>query len=171
MCSSDLVATSVLAPSLPAHLVLPFLVPFAVGAGLTLWGMRTKRMGPPHAPHGDNPLNFGAALQMAVLFQIVLVAIAIVQSRLGTMGLYGTAALVGSSEVDAMVVAVTRAVATGTAPELAAVAITIGVLANTVTKLVIALVIGRGRFRLWSAAGLALMALALGGALVLGTRS
>lgn len=166
-----LVAAGVLAPAVPAHLWLPFALPFAIGAGLTLWGMRTKRMGPPQRPHGDNPLHFGAAVQMAVLFQAVMVVMAIVQRSLGTRGLYGSAALIGSSEVDAMVVAVTRAVAAGTAPAVAAIAITIGVLANTITKLLIALVIGRGRFRLWTASGLGLMAVALGAAIVYVARS
>ena len=53
---------------------------------------------------------------------------------------------------------------TGTPPAVAAQAVTVGILANTLVKLGIALVIGRGRFRPLAAAGLALMALVLGAA-------
>ena len=52
----------------------------------------------------------------------------------------------------------------------AGVLLQIGVFANTLTKLVIALAIGRGKFRLWTATGLALMATALAAAIVYAAR-
>src|SRR5947209_20559231 len=48
-------------------------------------------------------------------------------------------------------------------PIVTARAVTIGILANTIVKLGIALLLGRGRFRPLAVAGLALMAGALGG--------
>ena len=160
-----LAATSVLAPGLPWHLAGAFAAPFAIATALTLWGMRTKRMGPPQPPHGENPLEFVAALQMAALFQVVLIGIAAVRHWLGEMGIYGSAALLGFSEVDAMTVAMVQMLTAGTAVDIVARAILIGVLANTITKLGIALAIGRRRFRFYAGAGLALLALALGAAI------
>ena len=45
---------------------------------------------------------------------------------------------------------------------MAAQALTIGITSNTLVKLTIALVVGRGPFRLRAAAGLAVMAVVLG---------
>ncbi len=156
-----LAATGVLAPDLPWHLVLPFATPFVIAAGLTVWGMRTKRMGPPQAPHGENPLEFVAALEMAVVFQVVLIVIAAVQRWLGTSGIYGSAALIGLGEVDAMVVAMVQSLSAGTTLTVVSRAIMIGILANTITKFLITLTIGRGRFRFYTATGLGLIALTL----------
>ncbi len=166
-----LIVTSVLAPGLPWHLASAFVAPFLIGTALTIWGMRTKRTGPPQHPHGENPLQFGAALQMAVLFQVALVAIAAVQRYLGTTGIYSSAALLGFSEVDAMVLAMTRSLTTGTAIDIVTRAILIGILANTLTKFVIAVAIGRRRYRFYTAMGLGMMAIALAAAIFLGTRA
>lgn len=163
-----LAATGVLAPGLPWHLVAAFTAPFLIATALTIWGMRTKRMGPTQPPHGENPLEFVAAVQMAVLFQVVLVGIAFVQRSLGTTGVYGSAALLGFSEVDAMTVAMTRLLSSGTAIDVVSRAIMIGVLANTVTKFVIAIAIGRHRFRFYTGVGLGLLAVSLSIAIWLG---
>lgn len=156
-----LIVTAVLAPGLPWHLAGPFAAPFLIATMLTIWGMRTKRTGPPQTPHGENPLQFSAALQMALLFQIALIAIGAVQRSLGATGLYGSAALLGFTEVDSMVVAMTRALTSGSATDVVTRAILIGILANTVTKFVIALAVGRRRYRLYAATGLGLLAVAL----------
>jgi hypothetical protein len=58
-----------------------------------------------------------------------------------------------------------RLTTSGTAAEIAARAVTIGIIANTATKLVITLVVGRGSFRPLAAIGLTLMGLSLGAAL------
>lgn len=165
-----LVATGVLAPGLPWHLVAAFAAPLLIAAALTLWGMRTKRRGPAQPPAGQNPLEFVAALQMAVVFQVVLIAIAAAQHTLGTSGVYGSAALLGFSDVDAMTVAMTRSLTSGTPVDVVARAIMIGVLANTITKLVIALAIGRHHFRLYVGAGLGMLALSLSAAIWWGLR-
>ena len=58
-----------------------------------------------------------------------------------------------------------RLTTSGTAADIAARAITIGIIANTATKLVITLVVGRGSFRPLAAIGLTLMGLSFGAAL------
>jgi hypothetical protein len=55
----------------------------------------------------------------------------------------------------------------GTPVEVAAAALTLGILANTIVKTMIALVVGRGAFRLFATLGLAAMAASLGAWLVM----
>jgi hypothetical protein len=52
-------------------------------------------------------------------------------------------------------------------PRIAALAIALAILSNTVVKLAIALAVGGGAFRKWVAGGLATMAAALGLAIAL----
>jgi uncharacterized membrane protein (DUF4010 family) len=102
---------------------------------------------------------------MALLFQMVLYAVAIVRMWFGDRGLYASVGLVGLSEVDAVTISLAQNAATGLALAVVTRAVLIAALANTLTKLGIALVVGRGLFRRLAAAGLALMAIALGAAL------
>jgi hypothetical protein len=56
-------------------------------------------------------------------------------------------------------------VAKGTLADIAAMALTIGIMSNTIVKLTIALVVGRGTFRAVTALGLGAMAAALAASL------
>jgi uncharacterized membrane protein (DUF4010 family) len=103
-----------------------------------------------------------AALQMTALFQLVLFAVAIATRWFGQAGIYGAAAVLGLADMDALTISMANMVATGTAPLIAARAIVIGVTANTLVKLAIAAVVGRGSFRTLTVAGLAAIAVALG---------
>jgi len=67
--------------------------------------------------------------------------------------------------MDALTISMAQLTSSGTAAEITARAVTIGIIANTFTKLVIALIVGRGSFRPLAAIGLTLMGLALAGAL------
>jgi uncharacterized membrane protein (DUF4010 family) len=68
--------------------------------------------------------------------------------------------VLGLSDVDALTASTTQRVAGGLAVQLGAVAIAVGILSNSITKLGIALAVGRGRFRLLTAIGLLAMMLA-----------
>jgi uncharacterized membrane protein (DUF4010 family) len=164
------IAAGVLAPVLPRQLAPIFIVPFLFAALLTAWGMRTKLAGSPQPPHGENPLNFVAALKMAALFQLVLIGLAFVQSRSGTRGLYGSAALLGLTDVDALTLSMAKIANTGTPLKVVSAAITIGILANTVVKTATVLILGRGKFRIWAGAGLATLGVVLGAALAVALR-
>lgn len=159
------IAAGVLAPALPRHLVPIFLAPFFVAVFLTVWGMRTKTTGPAQEPRGENPLEFGAALKMALLFQLVLIGLAFVRNRFGTSGIYGTAALLGLTDVDALTLSMAKSSHAGTEIAVVVNAITIGILVNTVVKTTMAIVLGRGKFRLWAGAGLATLGVAIGAGL------
>ena len=80
--------------------------------------------------------------------------------RFGNAGLLASAFALGLTDVDALTASMTDRVAGGLAPEVGAVAIAAGILSNSITKLGIALAIGRGRFRLVTSIGLLAMTLA-----------
>jgi len=159
------VACAVLNPSLV--LLLPrYLGPaFVAGVAVILAIWRTHPSAPAEG-RDDSPLQLKAALQMTVLFQVVLFVIRAVQSRWSANALIATSAFIGLTDVDALTLSLARS---ATADEaLIAAALAAGVLANTVLKLVIALAIGRGVFRGVVSAALGTMAAAMIAALLLG---
>lgn len=156
-----LVALAVLAPALVPPLALTLAVPFAVGAAAALIGL--ERAASPSTeldPRSENPLQLGAALQMAVIFQVVLIALHEVRGRFGGAGLRWSAVLLGLTDVDALTASMATQANQGLGADLAVTAIALGIVANTVLKMGIALAIGRGAFRLRVAAGLAAVAAA-----------
>jgi len=156
-----LLASAVLAPPLAWALWPSFLAPLAIGLVLLARGVTTDAE-PVDAPADQNPLHIAAALQMAVLFQIVLSLVSLANDWFGEAGLYGSAALLGLTDVDALTVSMAQRATSGTPVEVAAAALTLGILANTIVKTGIALVVGRGSFRVFATLGLAAMAASLG---------
>jgi hypothetical protein len=113
----------------------------------------------------DSPLQLGAALQMAALFQIAIIVItAVTTKRSGA--LMFTSAMVGLTDVDSLTVSLARA-APGLAPGLAARGLAAGVIANTLLKLVLAVGIGRGTYRLVAGLVLAVIAASVAAMLML----
>lgn len=160
-----LVATAYLARPVTLALWPSFVAPFLIGAALTIWGMRTKTTGPAKNPDDDNPLQLKAAIEMAAVFQVVLFVMAAFKNLFSGQGLYASAAVLGLTDVDALTLSMSRLVTSGTPAELAAKAIVVGILANTVVKLGLVLGIGRGKYRIWAGVGLLLMAAALAAAI------
>ena len=58
-----------------------------------------------------SPLQLMAALQMAVMFQVMLMAVHVAGDIWGLAGVYGSAALLGLTDVDALTVSMARGVA------------------------------------------------------------
>jgi uncharacterized membrane protein (DUF4010 family) len=162
-----LAATAVLNPSL-VFLLAPYLAPPALVA--TIVAMRGLR-GEPERDEirepDDNPLQLLAALQMGVLFQVVLIIVHIARQVWGQSGVLASAAVLGLTDVDALTVSMARGVSGDTALHLAAAAIAVGVLTNTALKLSVALFFGSGRFRAIAGGTLATMVLAAAAALYL----
>jgi uncharacterized membrane protein (DUF4010 family) len=142
-----------------------FLMPVLVGLGLALRGLRLEETTEPSVAQDNNPLGLSAALKMAVLFQIVLFGVAFARQTFGPSGLYASVGLVGLTEVDAVTISVSQSASASLPLDVATHALVLAALANTCTKLGIALVVGRGTFRRLAATGLALMAAGLGAAL------
>jgi uncharacterized membrane protein (DUF4010 family) len=105
---------------------------------------------------------------MALAFQVSLTVISLV-SRWGTAGIFPTAAALGLTDVDALTVSMSK-VDEGISTEVAAQAIAIGVIANTLLKLALSVALGTGRFRRIAAGGLAILALATLGGLAVASR-
>jgi uncharacterized membrane protein (DUF4010 family) len=160
-----LIAATALAPTVALALWPLFVAPALAGAAL--YWLAVRGGGKTAAPETDkNPLQLVAALQMAVIFQIVLFGVALATARFGQQGLLGSAALLGLTDVDALTMSMSRMATSGEAPVPdVARAIALGVLVNTLVKFALAVVFGRGAYRPLAAGGLLLMAALLGVAL------
>ena len=154
------VLTLVLQPPVTLALVPLFLPPLVVGVGLIAWGLhREPTLGsvPAQAREERSPLRLGSAILMALGFQVVLMAMQAIRGGLGEPGVLTSAGLLGLTDMDALTFSMSRLGADPDWVGIAALAIAIGVIANGVLKLGIVLVVGRGVFRRWAGAGLALL--------------
>ena len=154
-----IVAVSVLNPALVLPL-LPFLGPPAIVAfvvvAIGVW--RARAAGDPprvvevggRADSRDarrNPLQLSTALQMALLFQVVIMSVNLVGKVWGQAGLLTTAAVLGLTDVDALTVSMAREIAPTVSVATAALATAIGVLSNTGLKTGLAMAFGAPTFR------------------------
>lgn len=161
------ILSSVLNPAVSLA-VLPYLAgPLAAGLLAAALVMRGLERAAAVAPTPQNPLRLGAAIQMAVAFQIVLYAVAWASSRFGSSGVLVSAAVLGLSDVDALTYSMAKLDAGPTGPAIAARGLAVGFLSNTAFKLVLAVSLGRGVFRPLAGAGLAALAVAGLGMLLL----
>lgn len=154
-----LAATAILRPALATALIPYLVAPFLVGAIIVLIGLRrSESKNSVQSP--SNPLQVMSALQMALLFQLVLFAIHGVRAHWGDPGLLFSGAVLGLTDVDVLTISMAKS-AEGQIPiPVAAEAIAIGILSNTILKLVLGAVIGRGRFRILTPAWLAITGVA-----------
>jgi uncharacterized membrane protein (DUF4010 family) len=161
-----IVATAILNPTLVVPLIRYFTLPALAAALVTVLGARRSReTGAPEVLL-QNPLQLLAALQMAVLFQGVLMAVHLAREFWGASGVFTSAAVLGLTDVDALTVSMVRGVAQTLSPAVAAAAIAVGVLANTAMKLGLTMFFGSRRFQAIAGGALTLMLLTLGAALV-----
>ncbi|HVG83122.1 MAG TPA: MgtC/SapB family protein [Vicinamibacterales bacterium] len=162
-------AAGILSPALALALAPALAVPALVGLIAVVSGLRAPPQGDAApGPVTRNPLQLRSALEMAVLFQVVLIVVALVGDRFGASGLLGTAAVLGLNDADALTLSMARQVGGGmVSPTLGAQAVAVGLLSNTIVKAGLALTAGRGAFRAITVAVLLLMAVALGAAIVL----
>lgn len=152
-----------------AAAVLPYVVaPLVVGAMAVAVGLRGLRPTDAAAEETRNPLQLRAALEMAVLFQIVLAVVHVMRERFGATGLLVSGFVLGLTDVDALVVSMSKSTAAGAPVGDAAHAVVLGAVANTLLKLGIAVVVGAPAFR-WRVAAvlLAMTAAALASLAVL----
>ncbi len=161
-----LTATTVLNAPLARALLPYFVAPFLVGVVslLPLLRRSAPQLNPPEMV--KNPLQLREALQMALLFQVVLFAVHAMQARFGDAGLLTSAAILGLTDMDALTISMARSTASGAPLEVAAQAIAIGVISNSVLKMLLAVILGRGKFRLEAGGVLLAMTLALVASLV-----
>lgn len=163
-----LLATAILNPTVVGPLSLYLAAPAAGALLIVVVGARRSMTVPAPELSASNPLQLTSALQMAALFQLVLMAVHIARQRWGASGVFTSAAVLGLSDVDALTVSMAKDVADALSPTIAATAIGVGVLSNTAMKIALALLFGSPKFRLVAAGSLLLMFVAL--ALALGAR-
>ena len=84
---------------------------------------------------------------MAFAFQAMLMLVSLAGTAMGSAGVYGSAAVLGLTDVDALTVSMARGVAHAVSLDTAAVAVAVGVLANTGLKLTFASLFGSPRFQ------------------------
>ncbi|MFN7916848.1 MAG: MgtC/SapB family protein [Vicinamibacterales bacterium] len=161
-----LIASAVLDARVAVALLPYLLPPFLLGVlTITLWLRGDDDEGEP----GDasvNPLQVWPALQMAATFQVVLFGVALVRDWLGAGALLATGAVLGLTDVDALTLSMAGGVAGGIPVDTAATAIVVGILANSVMKAGIALIVGTREYGQRTGGTLAAMGLLLGGVLV-----
>jgi uncharacterized membrane protein (DUF4010 family) len=156
------VLNAALLPSLAQYLAAPFV------AGLVALALAWRQLdGPSSAPSAlKNPLQFRAAVEMAAIFQVVLYAVHFLQAWMGEGGMLAGGFVLGLTDVDALTLAMTKSVASGTSIDLACRAILMGVVANSLMKAGIAVAVGDRRFAWQTGSSLAAMA-AAGAAMLL----
>lgn len=157
-----------------ARALIPYLAPPFV-AGLLLVGtlyFRLQRQTNGQEAGGEdrNPLRLASAIRMTLAFQVALMAIQFVRSAFGAVGILVSAALLGLTDMDALTLSMNRLGSTPDAVSLAAQAIAIGVAANAVLKLGVALLLGGPSYRWRAATGLALLLVVGVGAIAVGMR-
>ena len=158
-----LLATAVLNPALAARLLPLLAAPLAMAVASAAWGAWRSRAVSDAPATTANPLKVGAALQMAALFQLVLYTVDAAGSWFGAAGLLASGAVLGLTDVDALTATMARGATADGA--IAARAVAVGVLSNTLLKLGLTLGLGSAAFRRTCGAGLAATALASGLAL------
>jgi uncharacterized membrane protein (DUF4010 family) len=153
MFARVLVVSAVINRRVAVALALPLGLMGLVTLGGALWRWRAvRREGGEGAPDDlpiKNPFALLPALKWGILLSVVLVASAAAREAFGDRGLYAAAAASGLADVDAITLSVGRDAHLGTiSGDVAALAITIAVVANTIVKAGIALVTGGRRFGL-----------------------
>lgn len=146
--------------------LLPYLTPAVAGSiilGLVVLLRAPNEPDVEPAGNGtESPLKLWTAIQMAIALQLVLMALVLVRSRLGSEAVLPSAALLGLTNVDALTFAMSRLGNTPDTISLAARAIAVGLIATTVWKGLIGLALGGPRFRPVIALGLVSLAGAIG---------
>lgn len=109
----------------------------------------TRHEEPPSAAGGD-PAELKSALAFAVLYAVVLLAVAWARDHLGARGLYAVSVVSGLTDIDAITLSVSRLFASGSLPAPDAWRlIVVAALSNLCFKGGVAALLGSGRLRRW----------------------
>jgi uncharacterized membrane protein (DUF4010 family) len=151
-----LLALAVLELTMAAALWPWLLLPGMVGVGMVAFGLWRHPVSTEGEGAVANPLELWAALQMALLFQVVLYGVYWAREWGGGAGLVMSGAVLGLTDVDALTISMARS----SADAAAKTALLAGVLSNGVVKLGIAVAVGQGRYRRLAGGGLGVLAAA-----------
>lgn len=152
-----LVISGVLNPAVMVALAPALLLPLLVGLSVIVVAWKHDTSPTSGADETKSPLRLASALQMAIAFQIAMTAISFARTIFGSVGVFSAAGLLGLTDVDALTVSMSSPASQLAAP-VAARALTVGVISNTLLKFLLVVVVGRGTYRRASAVGLLALA-------------
>jgi uncharacterized membrane protein (DUF4010 family) len=160
------VIVAVLNPRLLALTAPPLAAAAVLAIGFALLSALGHRPdGPDHYGQFRNPFGLWAVIGFAAFLAIVILLGRVIGERFGGSGAMIGAAFVGFADVDSTTVSMARLTPEPLSAESATFAMLAAVASNTVSKVAISAIIGRGRFA-YLIAGLALACL-IGGAVAL----
>lgn len=143
-------------------LLVPVLLMFAAGAGVTWFYYRRQRAEKDlrtTLPLGK-PLNLQQAIIFGLIYMVIILVVAYANDYFGQEGIYVTSGVAGLTDIDAVTISVSR-LSAGTIPVLTAQnAILLAAVSNTLVKICIALWAGSKELRKDILTGYGLMFLA-----------
>ena len=150
MSARVLIMAAVINRTFASSLIWPLGVFCAVSvlAGVLLLSRSPLVADEQRGPALTNPVEIGTALKFAVLISVIMLLAKILAKSTGAMGVYGLAGLSGLADVDALTLSVSGMAGRELSFPNAGLAVLIAVGANTVTKVVIAGVVGTARHAL-----------------------
>ena len=154
------VLTTAINPTVARNVLFYMVPPFFTGLLAAILTLRQHDPQTIKAATPSNPLRLRTAIQMVLAFQAVLYLMGWVGQRFGSSGTLVSAAAVGLTDVDALIFSMVKLGGSGAFAATAAQALAIGVLSNTLFKLGVAMVAGRGAFRAVVLFGLSALAAA-----------
>ncbi|HTH53944.1 MAG TPA: DUF4010 domain-containing protein [Edaphobacter sp.] len=101
-----------------------------------------------------NPLRLVTALYLTLVFIGAQYLVTFARAWFGNVGMFGSGTLLGSFDIDSLLASLVPMLRQGLETAQAAKVLAFGILGNTVVKLIIALLWGRGSFRRRTALGL-----------------
>jgi uncharacterized membrane protein (DUF4010 family) len=139
-----------------AFIALPTLaIVFALGILITILMPGKENQSDSQQEYPKNPLRLFNAIQMVLIFQAALFAFHWIQQKFGSTGVLASSALAGLTDVDTLIFMIGKEKKLDVG--LAANALIIGVMSNTALKMLLALVIGKGPFRMVAGFGLLML--------------
>jgi uncharacterized membrane protein (DUF4010 family) len=124
-------------------LVVPMLAMAAVGLGASAVLYRHSASRPPGEPlQFRNPVSLSSAFEFALLFAVVLAGSKLGSHYLGSAGTYAAAVLAGATDMDAIALSMAEMAGTQVPMAVAATAVVLAGITNTVVKGGMALALG-----------------------------
>jgi uncharacterized membrane protein (DUF4010 family) len=146
-----LVEVAVVNPGLVKHIIVP-LVAMLIAGVFSFYILWRRGRDKKKAEHGSvelsNPLRLKTAITFGLVFALVLVVVEAANEYFGSAGVYLASVLTGITDVDSITLSVSNLSLKGLLDaRVAAIAIILATIMNTLTKAVMAMVLGTPRLR------------------------
>jgi uncharacterized membrane protein (DUF4010 family) len=137
-----------------------------IGGLASLYGWRRSAR-EPSAFEEKSPLRVYAAAYLTLIFIASQCLITLARTWFGTPGIFGSAGLLGSIDIDALVASLLPLVRQGLETRQATQILVLGIISNTIVKLAVTLLWGRFEFKRYTALGFVVILAALAGSFLL----